>query len=121
MMMEPPPARRRHGVPHRQEHAIEVHCGLLPPVGQRHLYSLAQDADTGVGDHHVQTPEAPFGGLDYPRPGLLNSYIVMEIDRLASSTADLIHHVSAASIVQVSDHHLRALSRRCRHRRCADA
>jgi hypothetical protein len=74
--MEPPPARRIAGtaVLHRQEHAVEVHRGLSPPVGQRHLDSLAQDADSSVGHHHVQMPEALFGGLDYRGPVLLKSY-----------------------------------------------
>jgi hypothetical protein len=82
--------------------AIEVHSGLPPSVGQQHLDSPAQDPNAGVGDHHVQTPEMPFRGFDYLRPGLFERDVLMEEDRLTASTADLVHHRLSAGIVHVT-------------------
>ena len=68
----------------------------------------------------VQMPEAPFGGFDHTRPALLEADVLMQEDSLAAGTADLVHQVSTAGIVQVGDHHLGAFTRQCRRTRCAD-
>jgi hypothetical protein len=65
-------------------------------------------------------PKTPFGGFDHTRPALLEADVLMQEDRLAAGTADLVHQVSASGIVQVGDHHLRAFTRQCRRTRCAD-
>src|SRR6266446_2926253 len=108
MMMEPPPARRVAGTAYfTDRNTVEVHRRLSPPVGQRHLDSLAHDADAGVGDHHVQTPEAPLGCFDYARPALLEAHVLMKEDRLAANATDLGDHCLAPRIVQVGYHNLR--------------
>src|SRR5580700_8706032 len=61
------------------------------------------------------------GCLDYSRPGLLKSYILMKVDRLAAGAPNLVHHRLAAGIVHVGHHNLGAFSRQCRRTRCANS
>jgi hypothetical protein len=79
----------RNGVLDRQEYAVEIYRGLSPPVSQRHLDRSTQDANAGVGDHHVQAAKAPFGCFDDSRPGLFESHVLMQKEGLAARAADL--------------------------------
>jgi hypothetical protein len=63
---------------------------LSAPVNQRHFDSLAEDADPGVSDHHVQRPEASLGGLDHSRPAFFDADVLMQEDRLAARISDLV-------------------------------
>jgi hypothetical protein len=83
------------------------------PIGQRHLDCLAQNADAGVGDHHVQTPEAPLGGFDYSQPAFLERDVLMLENRLAAGTFDLVRDGQPAGIVNVGHPDLGALARQC--------
>jgi hypothetical protein len=49
---------------------------LSPPVGQRHLDSLAHDPDAGVGYHHVQTSKEPLGGFNHTGPAFLDADVL---------------------------------------------
>jgi hypothetical protein len=94
---------------------------LSLPIGQGHLDSLAQDPDPGIGDHHVQTPEATLGGFDHAGPVLLDTYVLMQEDRLAAGASDLVHQGLAAGIVQVGYRYLGAFTRQCCRTSCADS
>src|SRR5438105_5919244 len=104
-------AHCRHRIFDRQKHTVEVYCGLPPPVGQRHLDRPAQDADPGIGHHHVQTSKAPFDGFDYWWPILLDTDVLVQIDRLAPGAADLLHQCLTSGIVQVGYDEFGAFSR----------
>jgi len=58
---------------------------------------------------------------DYRGPGLLKSYILMKVDRLAADGPNLFHHRLAAGIVDVGHHRLGAFSRQCRRTRCTNS
>ena len=59
-------AHQRDAVFHRQEHAVDVHRHLPPPVGQRHVDRRSHDADAGIGHQDMQ-PAEPFRGRDHRR------------------------------------------------------
>ncbi len=123
MMIEPAAgaAHCRHGVFDRQKHPVEVYCGLSPPVGQRHLDRHAQNADPGIGHHHVQTSKALLGGFDYCRPALLDTLRPGEERSLRPGAPNLLRHRPTCGIFQVGYDDLSAASHECRRARGADS
>src|SRR3984893_7580135 len=106
---------------YRQEDAVEIHGGLAPPVGQRHLDSPAHDPDPGIGDHHVQAAEALLSGFDHAGPAFLQTYVLMKERRCAAVTADVVDDRLTTSVVQVRYYDLRAFAGQCYRTGCADA
>jgi hypothetical protein len=123
MMIEPPPTRRIAGTAYLIDRNTpsRVYCGLSPPVGQRHLDRLAQNADPGIGHHHVQTSKALLGGFDYCRPALLDTLVMVKKDRFAPGATNLLRYRPTCGIFQVGYDGLGAASRECRRARGADS
>src|SRR5258708_10561231 len=108
MMMEPPPARRIAGTAYFTDRNTP---SRLTAVCRR---QSANDISTAL--HNIPIPALATITSKRPKrrsvasiiPGQVSSRsdILMKVDRLAAGTADLVHHVSAANIVQVGDDHL---------------
>jgi hypothetical protein len=79
-----------------------------------HLDGLAQNADPGIGHHHIELSEASLGGLDHPRPVLLDAHILMQADRFTAGGDDLARYRLRAGIVDVGDDDLGAFTRQSR-------
>ena len=106
-MIEPPPARRRAGMPYLQPRntpfEVDVHRQVPDVFFGRDGVVVLGMQDAGVVEQHVELAEALLGGADH-RLGFRGLRDVgVHVDRLAAGFADLPGDRLAGLVVDVDD------------------
>src|SRR3954470_8979643 len=96
----------------RQEHAVEVNRRLPPPVGEAHLdYRRCHNADPGIGDQNIESPNTALNLGDDLLPALFVGDVLRQIKCPTARRADLRDKRGTARVVDIADRNRGAFPR----------